>query len=108
MESKLTFDQSYITPPAISIECPADETPESLGYSRLIQSSPVRSPSTEDTTPRGFSSLGSTVIPRLARFSIARICIARFFEAAKKNFHSTISYLFYTYKKYDNSAMQIF
>ena len=58
MESKLTFDQSYITPPAISIECPADETPESLGYSRLIQSSPVRSPSTEDTTPRGFSSLG--------------------------------------------------
>ena len=61
MESKLTFDQ-YITPPAISIECPADETPESLGYSRLIQSSPVRSPSTEDTTPRGFSSLGMKLI----------------------------------------------
>ena len=49
-----------------------------------------------------------TGIPRLAWFSIARICIARFFEAAKTFFHSTILYLFYTYKKYDNSAMQIF
>ena len=35
----------------------------------------------------------STVIPRLARILIARICIARIFEAAKNNSHSTILYL---------------
>ena len=34
-----------------------------------------------------------TVIPRLARILIARICIARIFEVAKSNFHSTILYL---------------
>ena len=39
-----------------------------------------------------------TVIPRLARFLIARICIAQFFEGAKNNFHSTILYLSYTTK----------
>ena len=38
----------------------------------------------------------STVIPRLARFLIARICIARIFEVAKTNFHSTILYLYKT------------
>ena len=56
MESKLTFD--HITPPAISIECPADEDPETLGYCRLVPTtpSPIRSPSS-DSTPRGFSSL---------------------------------------------------
>ena len=41
---------------------------------------------------------GCTVIPRLARFLIARICIARFFVGAKNNFHSTILYLSHTIK----------
>ena len=39
-----------------------------------------------------------TVIPQLARFLIARICIARFFEGVQNNFHSTILYLSYTIK----------
>ena len=33
-----------------------------------------------------------TVIPRLTRFPIARICITRFFELVQKNLHSTILY----------------
>ena len=32
----------------------------------------------------------STGIPRLTRFSIARICITRFFELVQKNLHNTI------------------
>ena len=31
-----------------------------------------------------------TGIPRLTRFSIARICITRFFELVQKNLHNTI------------------
>ena len=49
-----------------------------------------------------------TVIPRLARFFIARICTARIFEAANKNFHSTILCLSYTIEIIEYSAMQIF
>ena len=48
----------------------------------------------------------NTVIPRLARILIARICIAQVFEAAKTNIHSTILYL--ENIKYIGSAMQIF
>ena len=54
----------------------------------------------------GLTSAGSgapiTGIPRLTRFSITRIPIARIFEVVQQNLHSTVLYL----KIY--SVMQIF